>query len=458
MTTAAPETKNSNGSPDVATSKVESGKLGTKLTIERARSIGWYFIESYYELYNKNIESLYKLYNLEASITHSESPSQKNQVTCQAKGTESVKSLFNDLKSNQTKNKIIITNADIQICLGDNILIVVSGEWSKNGGDYYQFIQSFVLCPGINETTFDIANDVLKFINHEFNHDLIVETPKLNGKANGHVSEQQQQQQQQPTADGKPEEQKEKLPNKSSESEKPVKNENIKETTPVKEETPAETPEPKSSDDEPVKSKETGSEKDSIPPQESVSSPQQEELSTESSSGPISWAALAATARQKSPTTKPATISGTSPSQVNASTTSKTTSPSVANNKKPATQVPVALPNGKYKKEDWFPIYIRGCEELNEKVLKEHLVKQFGDIKFFRQNTNIALCDFFESEGQKKALETGKTTVSGITVSLEVRESKGLKKSDKDIKKDSKTNDPKRKNDSKKQQPSKKKS
>lgn len=457
MTTAAPETKNSNGSPDVETSKVESGKLGTKLTIERARSIGWYFIESYYELYNKNIESLYKLYNLEASITHSESPSQKNQVTCQAKGTESVKSLFNDSKSNQTKNKIIITNADIQICLGDNILIVVSGEWSKNGGDYYQFIQSFVLCPGINDTTFDIANDVLKFINHEFNHDLIVETPKLNGKANGHVSEPQQQQHQQPTSDVKPEEQKEKLPtNKSSESEKPIKADNIKETTPVKEETPTETPEPKSSDEEPVKSKETESEKDPKPSQESVSSPPQEqESSTESSSGPISWAALAATARQKSPTTKPST---TSPSQVNDSTTSKTTSPSVANNKKPATQVPVALPNGKYKKEDWFPIYIRGCEELNEKVLKEHLVKQFGDIKFFRQNTNIALCDFFESEGQKKALETGKITVNGITVSLEVRESRGLKKSDKDIKKDSKTNDPKRKNDNKKQQPSKKKS
>ena len=39
---------------------------------------------------------------------------------------------------------------------------------------------------------------------------------------------------------------------------------------------------------------------------------------------------------------------------------------------------------GKFRKEDWYPIYIRGIRLLDEKELKDHLSKKFGELKFLK--------------------------------------------------------------------------
>lgn len=442
-------TPNTNGTSTKTTTGAtppsgSSGSSGSdKLTIERANSIGWFFIESYYELYNKNINSLYKLYNSDASISHGDI-STISKTLRQGSGTQSIKNLFNDLNNNQSKNKIIIVNADIQLCLNKCILIVVTGEWSKNNSPYYQFNQTFVLCRGVNESTFDIANDILRFIDYDFNHKALAEKDLNKSKADG-KGEQREGEGNDSKVEGV---EKDEKPQELGKIEKDEKSKGLVEesteptTKPTTEPTTeAQTTEPTGPTQQPDQSpdqQQPDQQPDQQSPQQDHSSndeqPENQEHPSNSNDGPISWAALAATAKDKSP------ISSNKPSPNLSKTQPK---------KSPVTQTPVTpLPNGKYKKEDWFPIYIRSCEELTEKDLKDHLTKEFGEIKFLRQNMNIALCDFLESEGQRKALEAKKTIINGIEVSLEVRESKAAKKDNK-LK-----NDPKRKLD--KKQPKKK--
>ncbi|CAH6723743.1 hypothetical protein CLIB1444_19S00914 [[Candida] jaroonii] len=328
-------------------SDTKSGKLG----IERANSIGWLFIERYYEMYNSDITDLYKLYSNEASVSHG--GLKKSEGLKKANGIDSIKLLFEDLKVDN-HNRIIIIDADIQVSVGDSILIIVNGEWSKNGSPYYQFHQTFVLCKGATDSNFDIANDILRFIDYDYKHELLKE-PEIE-----EVKEVKQE----------------------PEVEKVEKVESVETVEPIE---TAEATEPETHD-------------------ESEEKPEDDDAS-----GPFSWAALAATAKDKSPVI--------------------TRSPSITKPSQPKPQpVPQPTSNGKFRKEDWFPIYVRGCEDIPEKELKDHLTKEFGEIKFFRQNANIALVDFLHREGQKKALDAHKTKVKDSVILLEIRESKSGKK------------------------------
>ena len=61
-------------------------------------------------------------------------------------------------------NRIVITSACFEVSLEKNIIIVVFGEWSSNDEPYKQFTQTFVLVPGKTDNTYDVANDILKFV------------------------------------------------------------------------------------------------------------------------------------------------------------------------------------------------------------------------------------------------------------------------------------------------------
>lgn len=390
----------------------------SKLSLERASSIGWFFIESYYELYNKDPETLYKLYNNEASLTHGEIPEISKSVS-QASGSKAVKQFFADLKSKATKNKIIVINADIQISLNTNILIVVNGEWSKNESTYCQFNQTFLLSKGVNDSNYDIANDVLRFINYNFKHENIVEKEPTSKEEDFTESDAVSDVAQDSTPDVAPE---------SSNGEK-VAEDSL---------TEAETTEQSANELEDQKKSNTPTPSTSEPTTVVASPVENVESSVSPSSSTVSsWAAAAAKAKDKQPVSVKQSPAASKP----------TTVPLV----KKAVQ-PVTLPNGKFKKEDWFPIYVRGCENVEENEIKEHLTKTFGEIKFLKKNVNICLVDFLRGEGQRKALDAKKTVINDTTIFLEVRESKNTKK---DPKVKEKFNDSKRKND-KKQVPKKK--
>lgn len=142
-------------------------------------------------------------------------------------------------------------------------------------------------------------------------------------------------------------------------------------------------------------------------------------------SGPkLLWAANLAATTAKKPTARSGLVvlvdesKDTHESSAAATSTSSPVA-TAAVAAKPSTYGP------KYKKDEWFPIYIRGIRDpITEELLRKHLSAKFGPIKFLKVNIFIALCDFVDYELQQRALDAKETTLSGITIQLEVRESK----------------------------------
>lgn len=440
------------------------------LLIERAESIGWYFIESYYDFYNKNIANLYKLYNVGGCLCHSEfkEGSQGRKTLHKARGIESLKNYFEKQAQKSVQNKIVVTSADIQICLEDNILIVVFGEWSKNDSDYCTFTQTFVLSPGKKENTFDLANDNLRYINFGDYEVIEVGTEKPKESVKVEENKEVKENTASSASSGAARDPKNETDGKeekdvtspgvevrgSIDDIKPqVEHISAKETFSSKGATSSSEGDEKktqengaSGQEEAVQTEsrrfeQLGSEKqetreknddlpeepsDQVAPQEEPATDEGKQKDSVSQSQPISWAALAA--QQPPSSMKTATVSSplkATPTIATAAAKKPTSSPEC-----PVPQ-PIPTNQGKYKKEDWFPIYIRGVKGVDEEKLKIHLVKKFGEIKFFRVFDNIALCDFVSGQAQKKALDAKAIELDGRTIQLEVRESKNNKKTHK---------------------------
>ncbi|CAH2353508.1 hypothetical protein CLIB1423_11S01288 [[Candida] railenensis] len=416
------------------------------LSNERAASIGWYFIESYYNFYNSNIESIHKLYHPKASLSHAGFPStgtSDGDKIHQASGIDAVKARFsNDPQLKKNDSRIVVSNADIQVSLGDKILIVVTGEWSKGGSPYWSFSQTFLLSPGRKENSLDLTNDILRFpgfqdfSRKEGKEEIeeakeVVAEPKTEAKetkvetkvASEPKAEAVKAAAPKGVAEPKSAEPKNEQEEKSAEPEqKPKKAEATVAATSNKVAAAAAVAATK-------------------PEVKDTAKPEEAEDLSSGSAPKLSWAAnLAATTvkpttktSSKSPVEASATLAEGS-SNATSTVASPPSSPlatavTVASTATKTASVPAATTgaNGpKYKKDEWFPIYIRGIRDpISEDSLRKHLSAKFGPIKFLKVNVFIALCDFVDFESQQKALDAKETTISGITIQLEVRESKG---------------------------------
>ncbi|KAI5965376.1 uncharacterized protein KGF55_001597 [Candida pseudojiufengensis] len=432
------------------------------LTEERASNIGWYFIKSYYDFFVTKLDDIHKIYHPNASVLHDSFPELKNgdkdelPTSFKANGREAIKKCFNEYVSSNnesststTTNRIVITSACFQVSVDKNIIIVTFGEWSKNDSPYKQFTQYFVLTPGKREGVYDVANDILRFIDSNGykenskvlnNEDEDKASEKVVDEVNGSVEKEEIEPVAVVVADTGSEPA-EKEPKKQVEETKPVLNgskEEPKDETESKdiekdsskveekhENKKIETEESKSTTESPAatKAETTESPKDSESSNESKEEDKKQEETSSSTPAapakpaqPLSWADLAYQAvptTTKSTATKSTTTKPTTPT----TTVKKSTTSNTQQNQSITT-------GGKYKKEEWYPIYIRGARNTDEKLLKDHLTKNFGDLKFFRVNQNIALCDFVLKDAQKRALEAKETTINGFTISLEPRESK----------------------------------
>ncbi|KAI5950263.1 hypothetical protein KGF54_005220 [Candida jiufengensis] len=446
------------------------------LTEERASNIGWYFIKSYYNFFITKLDDIHKIYHQNASILHDSFPDQQQQqqqkqedypITFKANGTESIKKCFNEYLSNpesQSINRILITSASFQVSLDKNIIIVTFGEWSKNDSPFKQFTQYFVLTPGKRESTYDVANDILKFVEnngYKENSEILNNDEEIK---NENLIDNKEQQQQAEIIDEKPvvvadtgsnpsqppaKEDNNVVLNGSKEETKVEAQKDLKqekqedektkttESNEIKEESNTSLEENTSISESPVvaksepseiskETKESSTETDEENDKNSKESPGAASTPTAApakSSQPLSWADLA---YQAVPAT---TIKSTGPKPTPKSTTTATSTqtkknPSSTTNSQQQNGTSTSNSNVKYKKDEWYPIYIRGARNTDEKLLKEHIVKNFGELKFFRVNQNIALCDFVLKDAQKRALEAKETTINGFTINLEPRESK----------------------------------
>ncbi|KAK6457741.1 uncharacterized protein RJT20DRAFT_26090 [Scheffersomyces xylosifermentans] len=380
------------------------------LSDERASSIGWYFIVSYYDFYNTNIDNIHKIYHQHAAISHdafpegpletsTDSDKDTTKTIHKAQGTEAIKARFKIEADQKTANRIVVTSAAFEVSLNKNILIVVFGEWSKNDSPYHQFTQTFVLTPGKKENTFDVANDILKFIDFgEFKsttktveksikvEEKTTEVPVSASVSNGDVPA--------VTKDVS-----------SAPAEEIV--------SPTPEDAAPQEPEADvAEEEETVEDDDEGAKEFSPADSEDFKKDSEDESPSKAPAQPLSWAALASQAAPVK--TKPVPSPGLgkpTPSPVKKAATA-------------AAAAAAATAGGKFKKEEWFPIYIRGVRSLDEKALREHISKNFGELKFFKTSSNIALCDFVTVDAQQKALESRETVIDGITIQLEPRESK----------------------------------
>lgn len=431
MTTSQPQAQVAStvGSSTVTPTPVVASttKLSPELTDDRAASIGWYFITSYYDFYNSKIDTIYRLYQQNAKLSHSSFPEKSAEKTIhKAQGTEAIKSRFaDDLQLKDRNNRIIITSAVFEVSLGKNILIVAQGEWSRNDSPYYQFVQTFILTPGKNEKNFDVANDVLKFIDFE-EFALILATKSSSSPATATTAPSSTSTPAAPAPVSSPSKDPVAIeapieiePVEPVEAKKEVKE--VKEAKEAKE--TKEVKEVKA-----VKENESNDTKTDIevieqPPTEKgpkIETVEQEvtETTTPSTasvtSAPVSWAAAAAAAASAAKSTKATASKSKKPVPV-------VPAQAVATPVSPAS---TASATGKSKKDSFFPIYIRGVGPIKQERLESHLVKNFGEVKFLQKSDKIALCEFYTAESQEKALQARETIIDGYTISLEPRESK----------------------------------
>lgn len=412
-----------------------STKGDQSLTEERVSNIGWYFIKSYYDFYIAKLDVIHKIYHDNASILHDAFPEEDRKkkdgddedeltTTYKAKGTDAIKKCFAEHLSGggNDNNRIVITSATFQVSLEKNIIIVTFGEWSKNDSPFKQFTQTFVLTPGKRESTYDVANDVLKFIeSNGFKNNQPVQDESKEGGS--HVIEEK------PAASvdgGVSDEKQEPIPDpieKKVEPEKKATDE--EELAEAQKETEQEKKEPVAQENAEIK-KEEAPKSEPLEKEEEKEQPPKEEKKPEepakskSPPQPMTWADLAYQAVPASkPTSKPTTSTSTATSTP---TSTKKTPVAVSQQQQP--QSTTGGGSGKFKKDEWYPIYIRGIRSIDEKVLRDHITKKFGELKFFRTNQNIALCDFVLKEAQRKALDAKETTLDGVVINLEPRESK----------------------------------
>lgn len=537
MTTSPAEATPHQGT--VTANGTSAGNNTQTLLQERAASIGWYFIESYYDFYNKNIENIYKLYHPNALISHEAFPKSAGAssasvpvvepvVVHQALGVEAIKARFQtDEELKRKDNRIVVISADIQVCLQDKILIVVTGEWSREGGLFFGFLQTFLLSPGRQENSLDLSNDILRWSSTTGPISSVTSSVSKSS-ATGSAAK--------PTTGSsekkveKAEVKTDKVVEKSTNlkatpagsvaSDAPAKSSTTGVSTPSSGATTASSSAPvastvpskvpvsgngststattattissnsstatpttgtpvasangtpsgsigeASAPPAPVESSTNGSGSASTTATPNASTSTTSTATTPSNSsstsgntgsgGSLSWAAnLASSTNKKSSsspietsvsmstqTSSPTTTSSNlnTGSNINANTPLSTTSGSTNNIISGSSSLvsthggslghqlgnnSTSPPSSRYKKDEWFPIYIRGIRDpITEDILKKHLSAKFGPIKFLKVNIYIALCDFVDYESQQKALDAKETTVAGITIQLEIRESK----------------------------------
>lgn len=408
------------------------------------QSVGWLFIKKYYSTYATAACSLYSFYDKKASLLHDGFPSSSDEHTAKqartvhvASGTDAIKTYYNSQSTNTDKSKIVIESADFQESVDGSILIVVCGSWKKGMSKLWQFLQTFVLSAK-GKTLYDVANDVLRFfdLSEDYQEKRVVVE---------HVEQQ---------------------PAKATE--------NLKSDAPVEAETTAKGDtdiELEASSVEKLASiavSTTPKVEDKIDETTASASAQnnEEPTETEVKSEPSSQIASAIIVKTqdteeapafKAPTDnattaeleKPvpqkqtwATLAAIEPktsskiASVPLSTTVvKTTPPPAVKAGSPPQQ---ANSNGnKFKKDDWFPIYVKNVE-VGDDDLKNALTKQFGDIKFYKRSLKAALVDFKNKSDQQKALDAKEIIVKGNQILLEPRLNKSFNNNKPDGKKDKK--------------------
>lgn len=394
----------------------DSSTKEPELSIE---SVGWLFVKKYYSTYASAIDTLYSFYDKKASLLHDEFPTSSDEDTPKqaktvnlAAGFDAIKTHYEIQAKSEEKSKIVIESADFQESIGGSILIVVCGSWKRGSSNLWQFLQTFVLSAK-GTTVYDVSNDVLRFF--DLSEDYQNRTIEIN-RVEAQKSKTEEDAKAEVAVDTKTDAAVESASEEATMTAVEVEQtqSDIKGSDDVKAEEPSElasltTVAPTTDITEDVANAKT----EAIPKADGEIAPQKH-----------TWAALAAI--------QPKTSSKVA--SVPVSTTVVKTTPPPPKSASPSQQQVSA---NKFKKEEWYPIYIKQVE-VDDEDLKNALIKQFGDIKFYKRNSKAALVDFKYKADQQKALEAKELIVKDNVILLEPRVHKAFNNFKQEGKKDKK--------------------
>lgn len=405
-----------------------------ELSIE---SVGWLFVKKYYSTYATAIESLYSFYDGNASLLHDGFPTSSNENDCKdaktvhvASGNDAIKAYYEEQANGTEKSKIVIESADFQLSIEGGILIVVCGSWKRGSSNLWHFLQTFVLSAK-GETVYDVSNDVLRFfdLSEDYKEKKVIVNrvePSVQ-KTIDYVDEAK------PELDG----------DNEIESKESISTEvSVPSTTATV--PSAAVPVPSTSELEGSEKSETENKKETVdvssasltqaPPAEDTKPVEVEQSVSSEDEKPTlpaakqTWANLAAIEPKISSKVASVPASTTVVKSTPSPAATKATSPS---------QQPTSTNGSKFKKEEWYPIYIKHVE-VDDEELKSVLIKLFGEIKFYKRSNKAALCDFKHKADQQKALEAKEIVVKGNVILLEPRVHKPFNNYKQDGKKDKK--------------------
>lgn len=358
-------------------------------------SVGWLFVKRYYSTYTSSMNSVYTFYDKNAQLLHDEFPissvsSEKVAKTVHlARGSEAIKAHYRKQSQKSEKCKIIVESANFQESLEGSILVVVCGLWKHGSSNLWQFLQTFVLSAK-GKTVFDVFNDNLRFF--DLSEDYVEKTVVVDHVEPQAVPMNAAVKIELTVTTGEP------ISTVEGDSRATAKDRRPVDEAPVVSQGKTETDIAQQMSRAQTYGDETSKPAESIvETQKAIGSLQKQ-----------TWAHLAA-------------IQPKIPSKIASvpvSTVVKTTSPPVISSISPSHQI--AANGTKFKKEEWYPIYIKHVE-VEDEVLRAELVKQFGDLKFFKKNGKAALCDFKNKADQQKALDAKEVIVKGNVILLEPR-------------------------------------
>ncbi|GCE98080.1 hypothetical protein ZYGM_004789 [Zygosaccharomyces mellis] len=376
------------------------------------QEIGYAFLETYYHRMNKDPSKVSCLYSATAELTHTNyqvefAPNSDTLPTVKLTGKENISKFFTRNNKKVSDLKVKVETCDFQTTgpSHSGILILITGEMFWTGTPTYRFVQTIILAPSSYKDTFDVTNDVIRFMSDNLLPEVDV----------GEEAKKQEEPVKEPVKESPREPQQKQEVNREQESNtKLVRDEKQQEKEASKkenEETKEEEKKVEDSKDPKPQGKETSKEI----PQESLSpQPTQPQQPVR-----ISWASKIAANGDSSKTStgelqyngtavkKP--IDGKSDLSNRKDINSRTDRTDKTVNKKKTVFSTV-------NKDGYYPIYIKGTAGIREDRLKDTLEAEFGTVMKVTNADSFAVVDFENQKSQMDALDRRQLTVDNTEV------------------------------------------
>lgn len=375
------------------------------------QEIGYAFLQTYYHRMSKDPSKVSCLYSATAELTHTNYQMdfvEDSDIlpTVKLTGKENISKFFTRNNKKVSDLKVKIETCDFQTTglSHASILILTTGEMFWTGTPTYKFCQTIILTPSGTKDTFDVTNDVIRFISDNIIPEKLEDFSKEKEVAHGETVDEQQPQQmqglkQEPVPDPKAFDKKDRTPQEPDPS---IVSAAVKEG-PKQENSEMPTTGPKEDSKEEKKGDLKGEPRENLKEQSQETIPTQQPVR-------ISWASKLAANGDSPKTNGDAQYNGT---RKVLDAKSELPNRKEINNRAVKNKKPIF---STVNKDGYYPIYIKGTAGVKEDRLKSALEAEFGTVMKITNADSFAVVDFETQKSQIDALERRQLTIDDIEI------------------------------------------